>query len=383
MADVRLPQGDISTWDEDNAGDEVPKRVGPMDELGVTGIKRAGGYVDEEFLPALRGRKAISVFREMSQNDSMVGALLFTIDKLVREVEWKVIPATQDKNGKEAAEFLESCMEDMSHSWDDFIGEVLSMLTFGWSWHEIVYKKRVGPWEKDSKKKSKYTDGKIGWRKMPIRSQETMMRWVFDENGGIKALVQLAPPHYKTAVIPIEKSLLFRTNLSKGNPEGQSLLRTAYRSWYFKKRLEEFEAIGVERDLAGMPVARVPAEYLNAKKGTKQAQTVDAFRKMVRGVRRDENEGLVLPTQYDPDTKQPLFDFELMTSGGSRQFDTTGIIQRYEQRILMAVLADFILVGHEGTGSYSMHTDKTGIFRAALNAITKAVADTLEPACSA
>jgi hypothetical protein len=372
----RATEQDISFLDDIPESGQV-QQVAPMVELGVTGIKRAGGYVDEEFLPALRGRKAVQVFKEMSQNDSMVGAMLFTIDKLVREVDWKVVPAEQTPEGQAAAEFLESCKDDMSHSWDDFIGEVLSMLTYGWSWHEIVYKRRIGPWEKDGKKKSKYSDGLIGIRKMPIRSQETMIRWVFDESGGIKALVQLAPPHYKTAVIPIEKSLLFRTNLSKGNPEGQSLLRTAYRSWYFKKRLEEFEAIGVERDLAGMPVARVPAEYLNAKRGTKQHATVEAFRKMVRGVRRDENEGLILPTQYDTDTKQPLFDFELMSSGGSRQFDTTGIIQRYEQRILMSVLADFILVGHEGTGSYSMHTDKTGIFRAALNAITKSIADTL------
>ena len=375
MTSTRNEQ-DISFLDDVPESGQV-QRVQPMMELGVTGIKRAGGYIDEEFLPALRGRKAIQIFKEMSLNDSMVGAMLFAIDKLIREVEWKIVPAEQTKEGQEAADFLESQMDDMSHSWDDFIGEVLSMLIFGWSWHEIVWKKRVGPWEKDGKKKSKYTDGKIGIRKMPIRSQETMIRWVFDENGGIKALVQLAPPHYKTAVIPIEKSLLFRTTIAKGNPEGQSLLRTAYRSWYFKKRLEEFEAIGVERDLAGMPVARVPADFLNAPKGSKQAKTVDAFRKMVRGVRRDENEGLVLPSQFDVDTKQQMFEFELMSAGGSRQFDTTGIIQRYEQRILMSVLADFILVGHEQTGSYSMHTDKTGIFRAALNAITKSIADTL------
>ena len=66
-----------------------------------------------------------------------------------------------------------------------------------------------------------------------------------------------------------------------------------------------------------------------------------------------------------------------MASGGARSSTPTRIIQRYEQRILMSVLADFILVGHENVGSYSMHTDKTGIFRAALNAITKAIADTL------
>jgi hypothetical protein len=377
MADVRLPQGDISTWDEDNAGDEIPQRVGPMEELGVSGLKRVSGYVDEEFLPALRGRKAVRVYREMASNDSMVGALLFSIDKLIREVEWKVLPPEGGEEGEQAQEFLEQCMEDMSHSWDDLIGEILSMMTYGWSWHEIVYKKRIGPWEKDPRKRSKYTDGKIGWRKIPIRAQETLMRWSFDETGGIRAMVQMAPPRYQTTVLPIEKSILFRTSIAKGNPEGMSLLRSSYRSWYFKKRLEEFEAIGVERDLAGMPVGRVPADYLTAAKGTPQAKTVDAFKKMVRGVRRDENEGLVLPTQYDPDTKQPLFDFELMSSGGTRQFDTNGIINRYEQRILMSVLADFILVGHEDTGSYSLHTDKTGIFRAALNAITKSIADTL------
>jgi hypothetical protein len=377
MADVRLPQGDISSWDEDNAGDEIPQRVGPMQELGVTGVKRVSGYIDEEFLPALRGRKAVRVYREMSANDSMVGALLFSVDKLIREVEWKVLPAEQTDEGIQAQEFLESCMEDMSHSWDDFIGEVLSMLVYGWSWHEIVYKRRLGPWQSDPKKRSKHEDGLIGWRKMPIRAQETMLRWSFDETGGVRAMVQMAPPRYQTTVIPIEKSVLFRTSIAKGNPEGVSLLRTAYRAWYFKKRLEEFEAIGVERDLAGMPVGRVPADYLTAAKGTPQAKTVESFKKMVRGVRRDENEGLVLPTQYDPDTKQPLFDFELMTSGGTRQFDTNAIINRYEQRILMSVLADFILVGHESTGSYSLHTDKTGIFRAALNAIAKAIADTL------
>lgn len=379
MADNRFPTGEdtLLTIDDIKDGASVKVEADPMGEIGVTGVKRAAGYVDEEFLPALRGRKAVKIFREMSQNDSMVGSLLFTVEKLIREVDWKVTPVDQTEEHTAAAEFLETCKDDMSHSWDDFIGEVLSMLAFGWSWHEIVYKKRVGPWEKDPRKRSKHTDGRIGWRKMPIRSQETLMRWIFDESGGIKGMIQQAPPKYTATTLPIERSLLFRTSIAKGNPEGVSLLRTAYRSWYFKKRLEEFEAIGVERDLAGMPVARVPAEYLTAKPGTKQAQTVNAFRKMVRGVRRDENEGLILPAAYDADTKQPLFDFELMSSSGSRQFDTNGIIQRYEQRILMCVLADFILVGHQSTGSYSLHTDKTGIFRASLNAIVKTIADTL------
>jgi hypothetical protein len=36
------------------------------------------------------------------------------------------------------------------------------------------------------------------------------------------------------------------------------MLRTAYRPWFMKKRLEEFESIGIERDLAGLPIMWLP-----------------------------------------------------------------------------------------------------------------------------
>ena len=367
--------GEIFTYDDTPMDlESAPTKVSPLEEIGATGVKRAAGMIDEEFLPALRGRKAIKVYREMSLNDPIIGAMLFSIEKLVRQVEWVVQGDNNSPESSDAVKFVEECMEDMSHTWDDMISEILSMLVYGFSWHEIVYKKRMGPWEKDPKKKSKYTDGRIGWRKIPIRSQETHLRWIFDESGGVKGYVQIPPPYYKTCVIPIEKSLLFRTGIHKGNPEGISILRTAYRPWFFKKRLEEFEAIGVERDLAGMPVASVPSSYMKAQQGTNEQKVYQSFKKMVQNVRRDEHEGLVLPLEYDEKGKE-LFRFELMSSGGGKSFDTNALIQRYEQRMLMVTMADFLLLGHEGTGSYAMHVDKTGIFRAALNTITTAIAD--------
>lgn len=352
-------------------------RLSPLVELGSTGLKRASGYIDEEFLPQLRGRKAVQVFKEMSENDPLVGSLLFAVDRLLRNVEWTVEPAGKSKDDSNAATFVEECMQDMTGTWSDFISETLTMLTYGWSWHEIVYKRRGGLWSKDSRSRSKYTDGLIGWRKMPIRAQETLLRWVFDPSGDVKAMVQLAPPLYKTTVLPIERSLLFRFKQHKGSPEGLSMLRNAYRPWYMKKRLEEFEAVGIERDLAGLPVVKLPAEMLRAKPGTEQAKAVDAFKRMVKSVRRDEQEGVVFPMAYDQDTKQPLYSFELLGGGGGRAFNTDAIIRRYEERILMTVLADFILVGHQQTGSYSLHTDKTGIFRTSLNSICQTIADVL------
>ncbi|HEY5787156.1 MAG TPA: hypothetical protein VIT65_20510 [Microlunatus sp.] len=349
--------------------------VSPFIELGVTGLKRASGYVDEEFLPHLKGRKAVQIYREMGDNDPIASAMLFSLVQLLRGVTWTVVPGGKSREHAAGAKLVETCMEDMSQTWDDTLIEILSFLRYGWSWHEIVYKRRQGIWSKDPKNRSKFSDGLIGWDKIPIRSQDTLHRWLFKPSSSVAAMVQLAPPLYETHVLPIEKSLLFRFGAAKNNPEGTSALRGSYRPWYYKKRFEEHESIGVERDLAGLPMVKVPMEYLRAKPGTDQFKMVEAMKKMVRSVRRNEQEGIVFPTAVDEETKQDQFSFELLTSGGTRALNVDAIIQRYEQRQLMTILADFIMVGHQATGTYNLHVDKTGIFREALNATTKSVAD--------
>lgn len=376
-ADLRLPNyAQPMNYPGTDAADmqmvaEVHQQAGPLVELGSTGLKRASGYVDEEFLPGLRGRKAIQVYREMDDNDAIVGALMFAITALIKEVEWQVIPAGKSAADAAAARLLETCLDDMSHSWSDFVQEALSALIYGWSWHEIVWKRRMGPWQRDGRHRSKYSDGLIGIRKLPIRAQETWQRWIFDDSGDVRGMVQLAPPNYKTVVLPIERSLLFRYGSYKGNPEGKSILRRAYRSWFYKKRFEEFEAIGVERDLAGLPMVRVPAAWLKARPGTEQHKQVQAYQKLVRSLRRNEQEGIVFPRSIDRDTKMDEFDIELLSSGGARQHDTNQIITRLETRMLMTVLMDWIIVGHQTTGTYNMHVDKTGIAKTALNGITQ------------
>lgn len=367
---------------EDVPGDVVP-RVSWSLEVGRTGLRRAGGYLDEEFLPQLRGRKSVQVFREMADNDAIVGALLFALMRLISEVTWRVEPASSSAEDRKNAEFLEQCKDDMRHSWSDFIMEAMSMLIYGWSWHEICYKKRMGPWyqgqDGQNLHRSKYDDGRIGWAAMPIRGQESLQRWVFYPNGEVKAMIQLPAPDYQIRIVPYSKSMLFRPQAPRGNPEGRSLLRNAYRSWFMKKRLEEFEAIGVERDLAGLPVAKIPAKILDAKPNTNEFKMLQAYQRMIKAVRRDEQEGLVLPLEFD-DNGNELYQFELLSSGGTRQFDTNAIIGRYNQQILMQCLADFILVGHEGTGSYNMHTDKTGLFKVACNSFAQAIADEINRA---
>lgn len=336
-------------------------------ELGRIGQRRYGGVFYEEFLPELRGRRGIEVYREMSENDALVGAILHAIKMLVKQARWNIEPGGASTKDKEAAEFVESCMDDMQNTWIDTVSEILSFLTYGWSLHEIVYKRRMGK-TKDPRTRSKFTDGLIGWQKLPIRAQETLYEWEYDENDNLTGMTQQPPPSYNFYTIPMEKSLLFRTESRKDNPEGRSILRNVYRSWYFKKRIEEIEGIGIERDLAGLPLVS-PTENIDIydPDDPQMVSTLSTLQTMVRNVRRDEVEGLVMPFG---------FEFKLLSTGGSRQFDTNRIIERYDSRIAMTVLADFILLGHQQVGSFALSSDKTELFAMAIGAYLDIICET-------
>lgn len=328
-----------------------------MKEYGRIGQNRWDGMFSEEFLPELRGLKGIKVYKEMANNDSTIGSILFAIKMLCRQAPWSVEPGGDSAKDKEAAEFVESCMNDMSSTWTDTISEILSFLTYGWSFHEIVYKRRNGK-KRDRDLSSKYSDGLIGWEKLPIRSQDTLYRWEYDDNDNLVGMTQQPPPKYELLTIPMRKALLFRTESAKDNPEGRSILRNCYRDWYFKRRILEIEAIGIERDLAGLPVIHTPEGLDIWDKDDTDAQNIYAtLVTMIKNVRRNEYEGLVLPFGYD---------FELTSTGGTRQFDTNAVIQRYNVNIAQTVMADFLMLGHEGTGSFALSADKTTMFTTAI-----------------
>lgn len=354
-------------------GDEVPS-WSVFDLLGSSGLKRSSGYVDEEFLPRLKGRKAVKVYREIGDNSPIIGGWYNAVSELLRQIEWTVEPGGKSRDGAKAAEFLEQNMHDMEHSWGDMIMEVCSFAKYGWELSEMMFKLRRGIWATNERDVSKYSDGMIGFRAIEGRAQETMLRWVFGENGQILGMVQLAAPRYQEKVIPLGKCLHFRTTKEKNNPEGRSYLRNCYEPWYYLKRLQEIEAVGASRDLAGMPFAKVPPKLLMPNATPSDKAMLDAIKRLVTSIYRNENDGIVWPWEPDEKGISP-YEFELLNSGGSRQFNTDAIITRYKTEMLQALLADFLQVGHENTGSYNMHTDKTGLFRTSINSLAQTIAD--------
>ncbi|MEJ2149904.1 MAG: hypothetical protein P8Z40_10525 [Chloroflexota bacterium] len=338
------------------------ERRPPFTELGVSGLDYSHGYVDEEFLTPLRGSaQRYRAFNEMRQNSPVIAAGLLAVELSIRRVDWRL------EGEDERAEFIDGARGDMSTTWDDHIADALTMIPFGFAPFEIVYKRRLGPLAEGAA--SQFDDGRIGWRKLAFRSQDSLDRWAFDEAGGLQAMIQRAAPDWAEHVIPIEKLVLYRTSREKGNPEGRSLLRPAYVPYYYAKNLASIEAIGAERDLTGLPVV-----YM-AKTGDTASGKVDRTRaeELVRRVRADEQAGIVIPNpKDDPDG----WAFELVSSPGQKQTDIGAIISRHERRMALAFLAQFLMLGMDQVGSYSLSSDHSDFFGMAIGALAESIAQT-------
>lgn len=334
-------------------------------EIGNTGLRESSGAIYEEFLPKLQWPRAGAVYQEMSYNDPVITAILLCSRQLIRKVEWSVEPASKNEADVQAAEFLQTCMNDMGTTWSAFIDDLMSFFEYGWSYMEVVYKKRNG--SKGKKGSSKYDDNRIGWRKISGRAQTTLHSWVIDEYGSIRGMNQYTSDGI--VFIPIERALLFRTTTARNNPEGKSFLRGAYRPWYFKKHIEEVEGIGIERDLAGLPVITAPAGLdLFDKDNPKAVTTKNDALKLVSSIRRDKNEGIVLSDGWK---------IELLSSNSNRQFDTNSVINRHDQRIAITMLSDIVMMGGDKVGSFALAKTKESMLAAALDAQLANVVDIL------
>ena len=351
--------------------------------LGIAGDNTHNGQIRaDEFLPELRGKKAIRKYREMRDNDSTVGAVMYSVEQILRDVDLDVMPVDDSDAAKVEAEFVKSVLNDMDHTLDDHIAEALSFLSYGFGWFEVVYKRRVGPTERSDKKHSKYTDGRLGVKKIASRAPWTINKFDVDQKtGDVLGIEQSVGLMNGKNYIPLNKSLYYRTTSINGDPSGRSILRNAYTSYEYLNNIQSIEAIAVERELAGIPVARIPAEYLSGDASATQTGFVRDLQQILRDVKFNEQGYIVLPSDTYPDkdgapSSTRLVDIELMASNGKRNIDINPIVSRYQHDIARSVLSEFLLLGSSG-GSYALSKSKTDLFLRALESYIQAIVDVL------
>lgn len=235
VGQIMTTPGPQPTWDpsKNGGGPDLSVNSLTFKEIGNSGLRMFAGWVKEDPLLELQGRQGAQKYREMGDNSPVIGAILYAIQSTMRKVEWRVVANEDQETGpaQENADFLESCMHDMSEPWENLVVENISSLQYGYAVHEIVYKRRMGrnpkpipnpnnPYKPYQPAGSDYDDGKIGWRRMPIRGQDTILSWFTDATGQVTGVRQL-PWTGIFRDIPIEKMLLFRPIVHKMNPEGR------------------------------------------------------------------------------------------------------------------------------------------------------------------
>ena len=351
--------------------------------LGVAGDNTHNGQIRaDEFLPELRGKKAIRKYREMRDNDATIGAVMYSVEQILRDVELTVKPVDDTPAAKVEADFVTSILDDMDHTLDDHVAEALSYLSYGFGWFEVIYKRRVGPTERSDKKHSKYTDGRLGVKKIAARAPWTINKFdVNQKTGDVLGIEQSVGIMNGRNYIPVNKSIYYRTTSLNGDPSGRSILRNAYTSYEYLNNLQAIEAIAVERELAGIPVARIPAEYLSNDASAAQAGFVHDLQQILRDVKFNEQGYIVLPSDTYPDkdgapSSTRLVDIELMASNGKRNIDINPIVSRYQHDIARSMLSEFLLLGTSG-GSYALSKSKTDLFLRALESYIQAIVDVL------
>ncbi len=367
---------------------KIVRKQGPaLSEIGATSVKINSGVVMDEYTPALQGERSRRVYREMRDNDPTVGGALALMESLVCSIDWTFKIAgdsdyTIDTLEQEAIDWISGVLfTDMESSWDQFLVDALSMLTYGWSWFEIVYKIRKGNDVSDPRYNSLFSDNTVGIRKFAFRNQDALDDWIIDGTGDVLGINYTIYDSQKQVFLPASKSVHFRTCNNGGNPEGRSILRNAYKSWFFLNNIQVTEAVGIERNLSGLPAIYMPGETLNGDDADSR-RAVEAYKKIIQNLRFNERAGLLLPsdTYLDQDgnpTAIPKVRFELLSCGGQRAVDTNTVSGRYEKAIARSMMADFIMLGNFRQGSYALSTDKTDMFEKAMMYLLNNVAETI------
>lgn len=373
----------------DNTGQVPTGLQGMGKETGTIGLKMNNGVVVEEAHAALQWPKSLDTYNRMSY-DPAISSANNTIRAFVRKATYtvKYPEGGETESHKAQIDFIKTLMKDMDTTFADVMGESMSFLKYGFAVHEKVFKYR----NDKGKFKSKYSDGKIGWAKLPIRSQDSIYRWHFDEFGRDLTAVEqnlnmvshnysIDGEHLHTKFgkngdgrikIARKKFMHIRHNTERNNPEGTSPMKACYIPWMYKARIEEFQAIGISRDMGGLPVIYLPPEYMSEDAPDDKKAFYLYCQDIINNLQANEQAGMIFPKFVD-EHGNDLFTFTLESVNGGKMYDTATIISGYENKILMTYLADVLKLGQDASGSFALSDNKTNLLAVGIQAIVDEV----------
>lgn len=336
------------------------------------------GYILEEARRELRFPKAALLYKKMML-DPNISSAVSLIELLLSRVKWKIeVPKDAPEEEKEICKKLNYNLTILQRPFEEYIIEFLSYLVFGFCTPEKIYQDITD---------SPYGNFK-GWSDFRVISQDTVYQWFFDNSTGEllglrQDLSRINKDGYvllgtgsngasnATIDVPRKKFMLFRHNPKRNNPEGNSPLKACYTSWKYRSIIEEYETIGVTKDLGGIPVIGIAVEYLSKAvldPTGQEAQVIADLEKQAANLHAGDQSYVIRPIAYDS-LGNSLFEFDLKgVDGGGKQYDTDKIVRRHDTKILMTFFADVLKLGNDQHGSFSLADSKTNLLTMGIEA---------------
>lgn len=338
-------------------------------EIGNTGLslKSVSGKVEENLSKLWKGKKKKEFISEMKANDPYVNAWINAKNAIALKPDWGIKPkeGTEEKNTAKAQEYADliegMLFEDMSTTFNSFVLNSVTMAEYGFALSEIVLKKRNGKTD-NSMTSSLYNDGLFGIAKLAPRWQNSITKWDIDNNGNIENVYQKGD-FANDIKIPYKKVLHFVMNGYNGNPEGESVLRGTFASYYNKKNIERIQRETFERGFSGILDIQVPPRYLSKKVSSTEAlevrKNLEAF---MKNVKQGKEAGIIRPFSKD-------FVIELIQGKTGTGLDPDKMIDRYNTEIVLCLLSDSFMGKSKVYQGASGEQTKTKLYKSFIGII--------------
>lgn len=302
--------------------------------LGDSGTERYSGFFLEEFNQEWRDDKRVENVEKMRRTDSTVKAVLNAIKAPLLSTKWRI-----DGGDEEIRKYIESSVFGMERTWKEFLREALAYLDFGFYCFEIIYGLK---------------DGRVTITDLAPRIPHSIQSWqIANKQFGITQYVrtdEIEPEKmFRMLEIPAEKLLILTNDKEGDDVTGQSVLRSAYKPFILKDVLYRIQGIAAERHGVGVPVMYIPDAAGTAEKSKAE--------EMLENMRSNEKAFAVIPG------KKGDWTLEILTPNGNPQGDAISkAIEHHDRRILMSVLATFLGLGADSTGSFALSKDQSSFF---------------------
>lgn len=346
---------------------DVPIKRPSFREIGSTGTPIMGGEIQEEYLPDLAGQLGRTIYDQMRRSDPQVSSSLDMIKLPIAQGRWSIMPSEDDPEmGQEIADFVRrNLMGGMEYTWSYTLDQTLLMIDFGFMPMEKVWEVRPKPdWCKS------VAGNQIIWlKKLAPRMPYTLDKWMINEK--TKKLEGMVQRLFDgtTNEIPLKNLVLFVNRKEGDNWEGRSVLRSAYKPWFIKDRLEKIDAIGHERAALGVPVFKVKEGYAFDPKSDEGKKLIEACQTIARNLHANQENFVI---------EVPGIEFRFESPKVENRPLLNSIVH-HDLRIYGNIMAQFMMLGQNTAGgSRAVATEQRGPFDLALLAVARNVSDTFE-----